>query len=127
MWTDKPEPQVSALLPVGWGLSDLTACCVQSSPAPVAFEMLCLLVIDENLQIIEISFTVVAPWPGDNFIEVGVFPLILDHCACCSPMGRKSESDRESSQRSARTVKMATTKGDRESASPISKLELSLF
>lgn len=56
-----------------------TACCVKPSAASLAFEVLCLLVIDENLQVIEVAFTVIAPWSGEDFFHVGVVALLLRH------------------------------------------------
>lgn len=35
--------------------------------------------VDQNLQIIEVAFTVVTPWTCKNFLRVGVSSLFLCH------------------------------------------------
>lgn len=35
--------------------------------------------IDQNLEIIKITLTVIAPWPGEDLLEVRMLPLGLDH------------------------------------------------
>jgi hypothetical protein len=41
--------------------------------------MLGLLMVDENFQVIEVTLTVVAPWPREHFIQIRVIPLLLGH------------------------------------------------
>ena len=52
---------------------------VQPPAAAVAFEMLGLLVGDEQLQVLEVALAVVAPRPGQDFLDVGVTALLLPH------------------------------------------------
>lgn len=56
-----------------------TTCSIQPPATSVAFEVLCLLVIDENLQIIKVALTIVAPRTRENLLNVGVVPLFLAH------------------------------------------------
>jgi hypothetical protein len=35
----------------------------------------------ENLQIIKVTLAVVAPWPGEDFFDIGILPLALTHVA----------------------------------------------
>lgn len=44
------------------GEMQLTSRSIQSAIAVVTLEMLSFLMRDENLQVIEVTFTVVAPW-----------------------------------------------------------------
>lgn len=57
----------------------LTSSRVQPPPASLTLEVLCFLMIDQDFQIIKISLTVVTPWPGQGFFNVGVTPLLLSH------------------------------------------------
>jgi hypothetical protein len=41
--------------------------------------MLCLLVIDQDFEIIEVALTVIAPRPVEDLLEIGVVPLLLGH------------------------------------------------
>lgn len=41
--------------------------------------MLGLLVIDQDLEIIKVSFTVIAPWPSEDLVGIGVSALLLGH------------------------------------------------
>ena len=36
---------------------------------------------DENLQIIEVTLTVVAPWSSEDLFDIGVLSLALAHAA----------------------------------------------
>lgn len=56
-----------------------TACRVESSPTPLAFEVLSLLMIDENFEVVEISLTVVAPWSSENLLDIRMLSLGLPH------------------------------------------------
>lgn len=57
----------------------LTTCSIQPPATSVALEVLCLLVIDENLQIIKVALTVVAPRTLKDLVHIGVMPLLLAH------------------------------------------------
>lgn len=57
----------------------LTACRVKSSPTSLAFEVLSLLMIDEDFEIVKVSLTVVAPWPTKNLLDVRMLALGLAH------------------------------------------------
>ena len=41
--------------------------------------MLRLLVIDQDFQIVKVSLAVIAPWPGKDFLDVGVLSLGFSH------------------------------------------------
>ena len=56
-----------------------TSCGVQPSTASFAFEVFGLLMADENLEIIEIAFAVVAPWSRKDLFDIGVVALFLGH------------------------------------------------
>ena len=56
-----------------------TSSCVQTAPTSVAFEMLCFLMIDENLEVVKITFTVIAPWSRQDFFDIWVASLLLRH------------------------------------------------
>lgn len=57
----------------------LTSGSVQSAMAVVTLEMLSFLVRDENLQVIEVTFTVVAPWAIEKLLERGTASFFT-HC-----------------------------------------------
>lgn len=57
----------------------LTSCSAQSATASFALEVFGFLMIDENLQVIEIALTVVAPWSGEDLIQVGMVALLFGH------------------------------------------------
>lgn len=61
-----------------WNAS-LTASRVQSPSTSFAFEVLGLLMVDEDLLIIEISLTVIAPWPFYYLVERRVLALVFTH------------------------------------------------
>lgn len=61
------------------------SCCVESAPASFAFEMFCLLVIDEDLEVVEVALTVVTPRPRQDLFDVRVVSLFLGH------LGRRIE------------------------------------
>jgi hypothetical protein len=52
---------------------------VESSTAAVAFEVLCFLMRDENLQIIERTLAVITPWLRKNILNFELSPF-LAHC-----------------------------------------------
>jgi hypothetical protein len=58
-----------------------TSCCVQSAAASVTLEVFGFLMRDENLQIIEVTLTVVAPRPSEDLLDIGVLSLALAHVA----------------------------------------------
>jgi hypothetical protein len=49
----------------------LTSSCVQSASASFTLKVLGLLVGDENLQIVKVTLTVVAPWSIQKLFERG--------------------------------------------------------
>lgn len=63
-----------------WALQ-LTSGCIKPATAPLAFEVLRLLVIDQDLEIIEVALAVVAPWPRENFGQVRMIALLFRHIA----------------------------------------------
>lgn len=56
-----------------------TSCSVQASSTAVAFEVLCLLMRNKELQILEVSLAIVAPRPRQQLLDVGVAALLLSH------------------------------------------------
>lgn len=57
----------------------LTSSCIQPSSASLAFEMLRFLMVDQDLQIIKVTLTVVAPWPREDLFDVWVVALLFGH------------------------------------------------
>ena len=57
----------------------LTASCVEPPPTSLALEMLRFLVVDEDLQIIEVALTVIAPRPRKDFFKIWMLSLGLAH------------------------------------------------
>ena len=57
----------------------LTSGSIEPSSASFTFEMLCLLMIDQDLLIIEIPFAIVAPWPTQYFIHPWMIALLPAH------------------------------------------------
>ena len=53
---------------------------IQSSTTPLAFEVLRLLMVNQDLQVVKVSLAIVAPGSGQNLLNVGMFALVLDHC-----------------------------------------------
>lgn len=53
--------------------------CVEAAATAFALEVLSLLVPDEDLEIVEILLTVVAPWTGEHELEVWGISLLLRH------------------------------------------------
>lgn len=41
--------------------------------------MLCFLMVDQDLQIIKVTLTIVAPWPRKDLFDVWVVALLLGH------------------------------------------------
>jgi hypothetical protein len=56
-----------------------TPCSVQSAPASFTFEVLCFLVVDQDLEIVKVALTVVAPRACEDLFEIGVVALLLRH------------------------------------------------
>ena len=54
-------------------------CCVQSPATSFTLEVLCLLVVDQNLEIVEVAFAVVAPGSREDLFDVRVMALLLRH------------------------------------------------
>jgi hypothetical protein len=57
----------------------LTSGSIQPSATSFALEVLRFLMIDEHFLVIEVAFTIVAPWPAENLINIGVAALLLAH------------------------------------------------
>ena len=57
----------------------LTSSCIQSTTTFIALEMLSFLMIDQDLQIIKIALTIVAPWPRQNFFDIWMSSLLFRH------------------------------------------------
>lgn len=57
----------------------VTASCVEASRAAIAFEMLCLLVVDKDLEVVEVALAVVAPWALEEVLDFGVLTLLFGH------------------------------------------------
>lgn len=60
---------------------ELTSGGIQSASASVAFEVLGLLMQCKNLEVVEITLAVVAPWSFQDLVERGTTSL-LAHCYC---------------------------------------------
>lgn len=56
-----------------------TSCGIQSATTSFAFEMFSFLVRDEDLQVIEITLTIIAPWPSQQLLNIGMTALLLAH------------------------------------------------
>jgi len=61
---------------------ELTSSGVQAAIATITFEVLCFLVRDQNLEVVEVALAVVAPWTLQLFAEVGkaAFLVLRRHC-----------------------------------------------
>ena len=35
--------------------------------------------VDQDLQVVEVALTIVAPWPGQDLLDIGMFALVLAH------------------------------------------------
>jgi hypothetical protein len=62
-----------------WGLW-LTSSSVQPPSTSFTLEMLGLLMRNENLEIIEISFAIITPRPSKQFFQIRMTALLFDHC-----------------------------------------------
>ena len=60
------------------GLS-LTPCGVQAAATSFTLEVLSLLMVDEDFEIVKITFAVVAPWSRKLFLNVRMTSLLLRH------------------------------------------------
>ncbi len=58
----------------------LTTSRVEPPSASLTLEMLGFLMIDEDFQVIEVPFAIVAPRTGQDLVEVRMLSLCLDHC-----------------------------------------------
>ena len=54
----------------------LTTSRIQTSATAIAFEMLRLLMRDEDFEIVKVALAVVTPWPTEDFLNVGVSSLL---------------------------------------------------
>lgn len=57
----------------------LTTRGIQPSATSFALEVLRLLMIDKHFLVIEIALAVVAPWPAENLLDIGMTTLLLAH------------------------------------------------
>lgn len=53
---------------------------VETTTTSVALEVLGLLMRDKELQILKVTLAVVAPWPRQDVLDIGVTALLLAHC-----------------------------------------------
>lgn len=61
------------------GEEDITSCGVEAATAALAFEVLGLLVVDQDLEVVEVALAVVAPRTSKDLLDVGVISLLLAH------------------------------------------------
>ena len=78
MWTLRPRKVLADELLVK-KIIGRTSCGIQPPAASFAFEVLCLLVINENLEIVKVTLAVIAPWSRKDFFHVGMTALLLRH------------------------------------------------
>ena len=60
----------------------LTAGGVEAPRASVTLEVFCLLVVDQDLEVIKVALAVVAPGPREEVIDLGVLALLLFGHGC---------------------------------------------
>jgi hypothetical protein len=69
---------------------------IQPPRAALALEVLSFLMVNENLQVIEIAFAVVAPWSCDEVLNLGILSsLLLSHVGVmllCPVVGAKERA-----------------------------------
>ena len=58
-----------------------TACCIQSSCTSLALEVFCLLMVDEDLEVVKIPLAVITPGPCEDLLDVRVLALRFTHCS----------------------------------------------
>ena len=56
-----------------------TTCRVQSSCTSLALEVFCLLMVDEDFEVVEIPLAVIAPGPSQDLLDVRVLALRFTH------------------------------------------------
>ena len=69
----------------------LTSSGVQTTSTSVAFEVLGLLMIDENLQIVEITFAIITPWSRQDLFDIWMASLLLRHLVSYGADGLMSQ------------------------------------
>lgn len=57
-----------------------TACRIQPSCTSLALKVFCLLMVDENLEVVEIPLAVITPGPCKDLLDVRVLALRFTHC-----------------------------------------------
>jgi hypothetical protein len=72
-----------------------TTCRIEPSTTSFAFEVLRLLMIDEDLEVIEVAFAVVAPGSRKDFFDIGVVALFLRHRDECEEVRPGEENEFE--------------------------------
>ena len=63
----------------------LTSCRVQSPTTSFAFEVLGLLMVDQDLQVIKISLAVITPWSLKNLADVRMTAFLFRHDGVLDP------------------------------------------
>lgn len=63
----------------------LTSSSIQTTAASFAFEMLGLLMRNENLEVVKVALTVVAPRSRKDLLDIWVIPLLLSHLEMVLP------------------------------------------
>jgi hypothetical protein len=58
----------------------LTSSSIQSAIAVVTLEMFCFLMRDEDLQVVKVTFAVIAPWALQELLERGTASFFT-HCS----------------------------------------------
>lgn len=71
------------------GNMQLTSSCIQSAIAVVTLEMFCFLVRDEDLQVVKVTFAVVAPRTVQELLERGTASFFT-HCSVNSQSDSKT-------------------------------------
>jgi hypothetical protein len=64
-------------------MGKITSGGVETAPAALAFEVLCLLVGDEDLEVVKVALAVEAPGPLELLVEVWVSLPLLRHGGGC--------------------------------------------
>jgi hypothetical protein len=72
----------------------LTSSSIKSPAASFAFEVLGLLMVDEDFLVIKVAFTVITPWPVENLFHVWMAALLLPHLLVTVRCGNERVVDR---------------------------------
>ena len=63
-------------------VAERTSSSIQSASTSLAFEVLGFLMQSENLEIVKVTLTVIAPRSSQDLIQGGTTTLLLSHCEC---------------------------------------------